>query len=269
MLSNKLTILVNSSDGFSDCWEPFFRLFALYWPNCDVEILLNTETADWSFPGLNLRCTKVAVGSGKLTWSECLIRALDQVDTPLVLYVQEDYFLERLVDVRLVHELVNKMETDAKIKHIGLTHFGSAGPFKPTSDSRLWRIGPNARYRISTQAGLWRKETLKYYLNPSENGWMFEIFGSIRARKSDECFLTVNRDLYYPEKSPIFLYTHTGIIKGKWHHEIPILFRNHGIEIDFEKRGMHIEPHWVYRKIQTLRRLRFNPLAIIRTLGFW
>jgi hypothetical protein len=261
---HKLTILVNSSDGFSDCWEPFFKLFTIYWPNCKAKILLNTETADWSFPGLNLHCTKVGVGAGKLTWSECLIRALDQVDTPLVLYFQEDYFLERLVDVSLVHELADMMEADGNVKHIGLTHFGSYGPFLPTSDPRLWKIDQKTRYRISTQAGLWRTETLRSYLKPEENGWMFEIYGTRRCRKREECFLTVNRDIYCPTQTPVFQYTHTGIIKGKWHQDMQQLFMRHGIEVDFEKRGFYKEPHWLIRKVGTLKKLASKPVAFVR-----
>jgi hypothetical protein len=265
MAQDKFTILVNSSDGFADCWGPFFKLFNLYWPNCDVKILLNTETANWSFPGVNLHCTQVGVGTGKLTWSECLIQALNQVDTPLVLYLQEDYFLERQVNVNLVYELADMM-VDTNIKHVGLTHFGSCGPFHTTSNPRLWKIDQHARYRISTQAALWCRDTLNSYLKPEENGWMFEIYGSRRAQKREECFLTVNRDLYCPEKTPIFQYTHTGIIKGKWHQNMSKLFTQHGIQVDFEKRGFYEEPHWLFKKAGTLKKLASNPMAFVRSM---
>jgi len=268
MTQQKFTILVNSSDGFSDCWEPFFKLFTLYWPNCKVKILLNTETADWSFPGLDLYCTRVAIGCKKLTWSECLIRALDQIDTPLLLYFQEDYFLERFVDVHLVQEFASMMGEDVTIKHIGLTHFGSGPPFHLISDSRLWKIDQKSRYRISTQAGLWRTETLRSYLKPDENGWMFEILGSARAKKRHECFLTVNRDIFCPAITPIFQYTHTGIIKGKWHPNMPSLFNKHNIKMDFQKRGIHQESHWIFRKIGTLKKLSSSPKSLMRLMGF-
>ena len=267
MSQHKFTILVNSSDGFSDCWDPFFKLFSLYWPSCNVRILLNTETMDWSFPELNLKCTQVSIGTGKLTWSECLIKALDQVDTPLVLYFQEDYFFEKPVDVSLVLKFVDILEADTKVKHIGLTHFGSSGPFQPTSDLRLWKIDQKARYRVSTQAGLWRTETLRSYLKPEENGWMFEIFGTRRSWKREECFLTVNREIYCPDKTPIFQYTHTGIIKGKWHQEMPELFSLHGIKVDFEKRGFYKEQHWLFRKANTLKKIFFNPVAFVRSMA--
>ncbi|MFM9834618.1 MAG: hypothetical protein ACKVOA_00770, partial [Methylophilaceae bacterium] len=78
--ANDLTIFVNTSDSFEDCWHPFFSLFARYWPNCPYPIVLNTETKDYSFKGLNIVCAKVAIGENRrLTWSECLERALDYI----------------------------------------------------------------------------------------------------------------------------------------------------------------------------------------------
>src|SRR5437899_7727180 len=116
-----------------------------------------------------MQCTQVQHRSGdarRLTWSECLARALSEIKTPLVLYMQEDYFLERPVDMPLILDLVEIMRADPGIKHIGLTHFGSEGPSQPTKDPRLWEISQRARYRISAQAALWRVETLRSYLRP-------------------------------------------------------------------------------------------------------
>jgi len=59
---SELSIFVNTSDNFEDCWDPFFKLFSIFWPNCPFPIVLNTETKDYSYPGLNIRCTKVAQG---------------------------------------------------------------------------------------------------------------------------------------------------------------------------------------------------------------
>ena len=89
--ANDLSIFVNTSDSFEDCWHPFFTLFACYWPNCPYPIVLNTETKHYSFKGLNIVCAKVAAGENRrLTWSECLARALYGVKTPYILYLQEE-----------------------------------------------------------------------------------------------------------------------------------------------------------------------------------
>lgn len=262
------TLLVNTSDSFSDCWQPFFYLLKQHWPDCDVPILLNTENETWSYPGLNIRCSQVQTRSGtsrRLTWSECLLAALAQVETPLVLYMQEDYFVEKPIDVKLIQELAGEIIRYPEVKHIGLTHFGSEGPFEPMEDPRLWRIPQRAKYRISTQAGLWRTETLRSYLRARESGWMFEILGTRRARKRKELFLTLNRELY-GQQSPAIYYLHTGIIKGRWHPAIPQLFASHGIAADFERRGFYRPKPWLLRKMDVLLKLAEQPLYTLRAM---
>jgi hypothetical protein len=263
-----MTIIVNTCDAFEDCWQPFFSLFARYWPEYRAPVLLNTEKKTWSTPLVDVTCTQVGTGAENGTrkpWSDCLIQALDQVQTPLVLYLQEDYFVQDKVDTESIETLSQIMLLNPEIKHIGLTHFGSVGPFEPTSDPRLWRISRKSRYRISTQAGLWRVEALKSYLVPGESGWMFEILGTIRSRRRNEEFLTVSRD-YFGPRQRIVDYVHTGIVKGKWHPEIPTVFEKHALKMDFAKRGFYKQPAWLVRKFETGKTLLANPRLVLKTL---
>jgi hypothetical protein len=257
------TILVNSSDGFEDCWNPFFKLYETYWNDDKIPILLNTEWKDYSYKALPIRCSRSNSKNEdrRLSWSECLINALNQVETEYVLYLQEDYFIEQKVNIGLINDMIDLMKTNEDIKYIGLTHFGNHPPFKTWSgDNRLWEVSNKSKYRISTQAGIWRREVLLSYLRPNENGWMFEIFGTQRAKKRRDLFLTLNRDLL-GQNNPVILYTHTGIIKGKWHKKMPDLFARHKILMDFNIRGIYHEKLWVLRKFETGFKLMKNPLV--------
>lgn len=267
MLKNNFTILVNSSDGFEDCWDPFFTLFSKYWPEYKGKIILNTEFKDYKFKGLDITCAKSNWDSPdkKLTWSECLINALKTIETPLVLYLQEDYFIDKPVNNNFIIEVAELMTNYQKIKYIGLTDSGNYPPFYIwEKDKRLLQVSNNSKYRISTQAGLWDTLTLISYLKPTENGWMFEIFGTQRAKKKKELFLTINRELFSYSTNPIIAYIHTGIIKGKWHKKIPQLFEENNIKVDFSQRGYYSEKHWILRKIETTRKLLKNPIVFIR-----
>ncbi len=264
------TILVNSSDGFEDCWLPFFKLFTIQWPQCKNPVLLNTEFKSFDYPGLKLRASKsnAASPNRKLTWSECLINALGKVETPLILYLQEDYFFENKVNEEKINEFAAMMIANKAIKYIGLTPTGNSGPFTGYENNPdLCTVSHTANYRISTQAGLWQKETLLSYLRPEENGWMFEIFGTQRSKKRAELFLTVNREKYNPGKETIVNYTHTGIIKGRWHKAMPELFKKYGIETDFTKRGFYEAKPYILRKIETAGKLIKNPVQFLR--GMW
>lgn len=268
-MTNIVTIIVNTSDGFEDCWQPFFKLFNQYWGNCAYPILLNTESKIFEnpFPELNISSTQVAKDTNKsrLSWSECLIRALNQVKTPLVLYMQEDYFISKPVKSELIEEFANMMIENEDIKYIGLTWFGNSPPFSEwEEDKRLKIVSKNSKYRVSTQASLWKKDTLLSYLNVDENGWMFEILGSQRAKNRNDLFLTINRDIY--RNDGMINYTHTGIIKGKWHPAIPLLFKKHDIEINFDIRGFYKPMPSILSKLGTFKKFLRKPRQILKWL---
>lgn len=264
-MDTRFTILVNSSDGFTDCWGPFFSLLQRYWPSCQARILLNTETRDYQHPELPVTATKVQGNSSRrLTWSECLSAALDQVQTPLVLYFQEDYFIRRAVQTGKVETAIEHMLSHPEVKHIALTGIGSQPLFEHYHDSRFLKISRKARYRISTQAALWRVETLKSYLVAEENGWMFEIYGTWRSRKRDELFLCSNyRD---STNGPAIDYLHTGIVKGQWLPGIQADFEANGIEVDYKKRGFYQEKPFLTRKLETAQKLARDPKRLMLAL---
>jgi hypothetical protein len=252
------SILVNSSDGFDDCWLPFFTLFTKYWPSCQAPIFLNTETKEWSYPKLSIYCTTVQPkGEKRLTWSECLIAALKKVDTPLVLYFQEDYFIHQPVRDEFIQAAVNYMLTNPEVKHIGLTRHGGRGKYDKHQEKWLHTIRQRAKYRVSTQAGLWRVDALMSYLRPEENGWMFEIFGTWRSHLRREIFL----DAKFEEVNggPAIDYLHTGIIKGKWLRAIQPVFEANNINIDYIKRGFYEPKHPLLHKTEVGRILLNKP----------
>lgn len=76
---NRVTLLVNSCDAYADLWRPFFTVCssAIATLPLPAEILLNTETKDFAFDGLNLRC----VHSTAPTYGERMTDALREVKT--------------------------------------------------------------------------------------------------------------------------------------------------------------------------------------------
>lgn len=235
---NDLTILVNTSDSFQDCWDPFFRLFATYWPGCPFPIVLNTETKTHDHPGLSIRSARVAESAARrLTWSECLGRCLDGIETPFVLYLQEDYFLEGAVQASLIETFLEELRA-GRADVIRLMECGGAGPWHPTGNPLLWRVDQHAEYRISLQAGLWRRSTLRGHVRRHESPWQLEVFGSARARRLGDQVLCVNRDRFHGSGREVVPYQPTGVVKGRWErHIVEPLFARHGIEVDFAQRG--------------------------------
>ena len=256
-MRHDVTLLVNSSDGFADCWDPFFTLLRAHWPGCDWPIVLNTEHLDHAHEGLDIRCSRVAEGSTRrLTWSECLMRCLEGVRTPFVLYLQEDYFLEAAVRADALEELLQLMRHD-QADVIRIMECGGAGPWHPSAHPWLWEVDAHSPYRISLQAGLWRTPVLQRQLRRHESPWQLEILGSGRARRrGGERVMCVNRDLFHGPGREILPYTPTGIVKGRWErHIVTELFARHGIAMDFSRRGFTDEPAAPATRPPLLRRL--------------
>lgn len=238
----RYSIIVNSTDSFSDCWGPFFYLFSKYWKPTPDSVILNTETKSYSDKKIKIISTKVGVGANReLSWSECLLKCLSQVDTEIVLYLQEDYFLKNYVGTRTIDDLADYMRENA-ISNIRLLECGNSGPWEPTEHPLLWKVNRKSNYLISLQAGLWRVSTLKKYLRKHETPWEFEIYGTKRIRRSREEILCVSRDLYNDETGQLVPYDRTGIIKGQWNKRAVVkLFEMHSFNMDFSKRGFFIK----------------------------
>jgi hypothetical protein len=240
-MKDELTVLVNSTDSFEDCWYPFFKLFERYWPQCRHRIVLNTETKDYWYPKLNITASKVCKDNPneRISWGESLIRCLRGIDTEVILYLQDDYFLNDHVDVNVLAQFLEIMQTE-KFSHIRLMELDNGGPWHQSRYPLLWEIAPKANYRINLQAGLWRKDRLRFYLNPRESAWQFERWGSFRAHRTEDTFYCQNLDEFNRQKRYIVPYEPTGIVRGKWHRSAVLeLFKANGIDIDFSRRGFY------------------------------
>jgi len=236
----RLTVFVNTSDNFEDCWDPFFKLFHLYWPNCPYKIVLNTEKKDYKFSGLSITCSKVSLGEhSRLGWSECLERALDKITTSYIFYIQEDYFLEAPVRSDMFDELFHQMRL-AEIDMLQLRPAIGALPIKPPGSTLIWSVPQNAKWRINLQVGIWKKDILKSQIRRHETPWQLESYGSFRSRRLNEKICCVSADLFSDFDKEVFPYHLTGVIAGKWVREIvEPLFLRHGIALDFSVRGFY------------------------------
>lgn len=243
MKKTPLTILVNSCDSFEDCWQPFFRLFDHYWPECPYPIVLNTESKTFSYPRLNIKSSRVGEdwkGAGRIPWSDCLSRCLDIVDTDYVLYLQEDYFINGPVDHALIKEFIALM-AEKGIAHIRLMELDRKAGHRPSAlHPLLWEINERADYRLNLQAGLWHRDALLSYLRAGESAWQFERWGTRRSYQRRDLFLCQSLDYFNAQTRFVVPYWPTGIIRGKWYEPaVKDLFAAHGIKLDFSQRGFH------------------------------
>jgi len=245
MKINNYSILINTCDKFEDCWYPFFKLFVTYWPDYKGKIYLNTEYKDYTYPGLNIIslkvCTKHNVPIDKhATWSQCLKWALEAIDTDIVLYMQEDYFLNDNVKNEWIEYFNSLMVTNPDIPCIQLTHAGIPSVEKSSYD-KLFTSDPEFFSYVSCQASFWRKDIMMSLIREHETAWNFEWWGSKRAKYLGFQFLVVDHHFFKPYEYSIISYIFTGVIGGKWYMPVVNLFKKHEVLVDFTKRGFFIE----------------------------
>lgn len=259
-LQGRLTLLVHSTDSFAECWHPFFKLLECYWPCCPRPVFLSTEVFEFASEAFEIVCTKVGeklARENPRSWTERLQIALQRIDTPYVLYVQEDYFLNAPVRHDVIEKLVDLMQRE-DYTHVRLTELGGNAGYKPSIEYEdLWELPQRGGYRISLQAGIWNRERFLSYLKPGETPWDIERQGSRRAFKRKDTFFCVNRNKFNKDGHWIFPYEPTGIVKGKWYEPAVVnLFALHGISVDFSRRGF-FRPTATQRLGQSMRsRLR-------------
>jgi len=134
---NNFAIFVNTTDRFEDCWEPFFKLFSVYWPGFKGKIYLNTEYKTYQYPGLDIVSIKnceTTKDADKATWSECLYRGWTAVDNEVILYMQEDYFFNAPVNNDEIEKYAAFIRKE-NISCLHLTHASGNGPFSNRFDN--------------------------------------------------------------------------------------------------------------------------------------
>lgn len=260
-----MAILVNSSDGFRDCWQPFFELLQTHWPECRFPLYLNIEEGSYRHPSLPIRCLNHPADAAgrKVPWSDRLLASLRAIPERHVLYMQEDYFLDAPVRDDLVEESLRLLATEG-LGCVHLTHFGSRRGKRVAELPHLVDVPRFSHYRVSTQAAIWDKNVLASYVRPDETVWETEILGTMRSWSNFAPIRSVEpRRL---DGRPIVSYTGTGIIRGKWHPAMQPLFQRHGIDVDFTKRGFYTFPSRWHTRSRILLSLIRRPRRTLEAL---
>jgi hypothetical protein len=108
-LLHDVTILTSSYDGYSELWEPHYKLLFKYWPSLKNElgfipIMLITNKLRYDDP----RVTSLMIEDQN--WSKNLIEALKNIKTKYVFLLFDDYIVNGPVNEKRFIELLSLME---------------------------------------------------------------------------------------------------------------------------------------------------------------
>jgi hypothetical protein len=173
-----ITLLVGTCDKYNFLWKNFAILFDRYWDhNINIKKYFLSETLAFNDYGFDTLLPE------KVPYSDCLKFALNCVDTKYILWMQDDYFLQKTVPR-------SKFDYYISIMNNGVDRFGihedSIYYDKFHVINTVYRLRQNSLYTISMQASIWNKEFFKSCLiqEGKENPWEFEVNGTNRLNNS-------------------------------------------------------------------------------------
>lgn len=208
-----VTLLIGTCDKYSFLWPEFAEYFNKYW---DIDIKINkyfvseTETAD--IPGFEF------ITPGKLSYSDCIKSALNNIDTKYVLWLQDDYFLQKTITAKEFKRLLDIAES------YGLDRLGICEDSKYYTKHRvqdaLYRLNQYSEYTVSMQASIWNRDFFRNALVSNESPWQFEVEGTRRVNKDKHnIYISIQSQPWYQEAmrkgkyTPWYLNKNTNDIK--------------------------------------------------------
>lgn len=174
MKINEIPVILHSMDSYSKFWNPWYHLFNLHCKNHGPIIFLSEEKE----PDFVNDVTHIKTGEGE--WGKRLLIALEQIESELVFYMQEDFWC--IKDFELTDNILEMFE-EYKMDQLHIKENINLIKTIKIKDNLL-KFAQDSEYTQNHQFGLWKKSKLKDNVLPNENPWENEINGSIRLNKN-------------------------------------------------------------------------------------
>lgn len=180
---DKVSILVVGFDGYIDVWNHFFYLMNKYWKGRPKTYL---ATSELSPKYENVEVIKAGKGS---EWSKRAYSALEQIHTPYVILMLEDFFITDYVNNDVVKECLELVEKDDIKFYQILVQLIKQSWEKGKSykgNKHIHIIPQDKKYGINLQAAIWKTEFLREKIGRENyNAWIFEM-NQLESEKYNE-----------------------------------------------------------------------------------
>ena len=118
MDEKECTVLINSCDKYEDAWYPFFELVKKYWRGCNYHFFLNTETKQYSHSGIDLTVINTHSNNATPSWGKRTKECLQQISSPYVLLLLEDFFFQRDVNQKEFEKCIQMLKDNPELTAI-------------------------------------------------------------------------------------------------------------------------------------------------------
>jgi hypothetical protein len=162
---SNVSVIVLSSDKYSDYWSFFFRLKKKYWPECPYPTYLVTEKKKTK--------NAMTINVRSPIWTKRFRDALEQIKEDYVILMLEDYFIRDYVNQKRISEVVNLI-----INNPNIIVFNFEQNYRQAENCNIpgWKRQRNKQvYLNSTQPSLWNKQLLIERLEYDQDPWEWEL----------------------------------------------------------------------------------------------
>lgn len=229
-------IVLNTCDAYEDVWELFFCAFNEYWPECQYEIVLNTESIQKPLLYARARIHNFSSPTGRDMWGLRLKETLRACKSTYVTMLYDDFVLDGPVDKVKIATCLRYLNDNPDIAVFYLTNNSANENIDDNRFENFELIPPRGEYKLNSAPAVWRREKLMQFVDDSDNPWAWEFFGSYRTYDRPELYYCVkkNQENIYP-----YNYAMGGAIyRGKWVGKIVIpLIKKYGIQLNTTTRG--------------------------------
>lgn len=265
--SEDCTILLCSCDSYEDAWEPFFKLFEKFWGNCPFEILLNTESKQYKYGNLNIRCLQKYEGK-PVPYGERMIAHIREIHSPYTLVLMDDFFIRKPVQEKKINEVIEWMKKDSRAVVFSFQAIQDDLNL-PSDKYKGYNLRPiYGEYKHNFQAAVWKTDYLLKSWKKHETPWEWETIGNFRTFNPKYDFYAIQSD----EDSPIdygFRNSGMGIFRGKWVLDtVADLFKNNNIIMDYSIRGVYTPAD--KNTVRMVNQSKFNnEFRSMKSMGFF
>lgn len=219
-----MSILVLSFDGYSDVWDLFFQAKKRYWSDCPYTTRLVSNYI--TYQNVDTICVGV-----ETSWSDRVLKALEEIKEPYVLLLLEDYLFATDVNTKRVEQALEYVRNN-KLDYLRVVNIPPTRNATDKNESFV-PIFFNEEYGVNLQASIWKTDYLREsVLRFSGSPWDFEVGFLSEAISAD------NRPMPNCYACPSDLFdVKNGILKGKWFSSSVRYFIKQGFVFDWTKRG--------------------------------
>lgn len=207
MVNSLISIIVNSCDAFADCWKPFIHSIKKEWSDCPWPVYIISNNKEIDTPeGIKF----LKVGEDR-KFASNLKKALSSIDSKYIIYLQEDYFLNRKVNQKAIESHIEYcIQHDVDYMRLGMPFIKGDVENTIYSTNKL-----TDKYALCLQAAIWKKETLESLLFDGWSGWDFEYKIQRYAIENNIDLKILGLNQKYDAKGINYV-TGTAVRKGRW-----------------------------------------------------